>query len=135
MENWSWIEVAWTLVAVIGAYFSARNIIDGINDLIALRKLGAGASSIENQMLKIAAWGNTRRDSFRETIQLMFIGIGIWAGTLPNPVNPSVIGLIFQGILFICSLLLTLSAAGDHSDRVKMHALGKLLQVKSDDGV
>jgi hypothetical protein len=129
MENWSWIEVLWTLVAVIGAYFSANNIKDGIKDLNALDKLEK-PNSFEEKILKITAWGNTRRDVLRELIQLMFIGLGLWAGTLPQPPNPSLLGYVFQGILITASLFLTVSALGDHYDRIKIHKLGESITLR-----
>lgn len=132
MENWSGIEVIWTLLAATGAYFSFRNIRDGIKDLTVLKSLRNG-NSLENKILKITAWGNTRRDSIREFIQVMFIIIGIWAGLVPNNPNPSLLGLIFQGILITVSLGLTVSAIGDQYDRRRLHALGMLIQAREDE--
>jgi hypothetical protein len=134
MENWSWIEVAWTLVAVIGAYFSARNIIDGLNDLNTLRKLNQN-DVLENKILKILAWGNTRRDALREAIQLTFLGLGILVGFRPESSGGiSLIGILVQAVFIVCSVFLTLSAMGDHYDRTRVQALGRLIQ-KRDNGL
>lgn len=131
MENWNWIEVIWTLVAVIGAYFSANNIKDGIQDLSALR-LRTDSDSIEVAILNTTAWGNTRRDLMREAIQLLFGGLGIYFGFLPNG-KISVLGLIISFIFIFASLLLTASALGDHFDRVKVQKLGKALLLREND--
>ncbi len=125
MENWSWIEVVWTLVAVIGAYFSANNIRDGINDLKALRLI-KGEDTPEAKVLKITAWGNIRRDSLREVIQLSFLALGVIVGFIPSSADgPSLIGLIVQGVFILCSVALTVSAVGDHYDRIRIQDLGK----------
>jgi hypothetical protein len=132
MENWSWIEVIWTLVAATGAYFSANNIRDGIGDLVTLNKL-AQPGTLESQILRVTAWGNTRRDSLRETIQILFLILGLWVGFTP-PAGPiSLFGYIFSFTLIIASSFLTISALGDHRDRVKMQELGRLIALRDID--
>jgi len=134
MENWSWIEVVWTLVAVIGAYFSANNIKDGITDLQALNKIGVD-HSLEEKILRITAWGNIRRDSLRETIQVMFLFLGIIVGfNAPSPGGTSLLGIIVQAVFITCSSALTVSAIGDHFDRTRIQKLGEVIELK-DDGV
>lgn len=131
MENWSWIEVAWTLMAVTGAYFSANNIKDGITDLLALKKLDH--NQIEIKIQKIVAWGNIRRDSLRIFAQGLFILLGLIAGIF-IPESPdsgfSITRLVFQTSFFLVSGALTVSAIGDHFDRVNLQKLGILIGLR-----
>lgn len=123
MENWNWIEALWTLVAVLGIYFSTRNVIDGLQDLKVLRL----TNGIETQILRVTAFGATRRDSLRLVIQTIFAAIGILAGIAPNNPNPSLLG-IFVGFVFIlASGMLTASSIFDNGDRKTLIRLGKEL--------
>ena len=129
MGNWSWVEVIWTLIAIGGMYFSFRNILDGRTDLKALRQPN-GSSAIEIMILKVIAWGTIRRDSIREAVQFLFMGIGIWAGITPNNPNPSAAG-IFAGFVFIfASGLLTAQAFFDRRERATLKALGIQLEIE-----
>jgi hypothetical protein len=130
MENWSWIEVVWTLVAAFGAYFSANNILDGRADKKALNN--ASYKDLKWKIQDITAQGNIRRDFLRLVIQGIFVGLGIVAGNIPSsPNGPTTIGLVFGLVLTFTSLLLTLSAVGDHNDRVTILEIGTVLQAKS----
>ena len=131
MENWNWIEVAWTLLAAVGAYFSFNNIRDGIADLKALEP--AKGRTLRRQILHIAAVGTTRRDSLRFFIQIINTGIGIMAGQIPSNPNPSIVGQFVGFIFILTSGLLTVSAYYDHADRVHMQELGKLLVAEDDE--
>ena len=131
MENWSWIEVVWTLVAVIGAYFSANNIRDGINDLSALKKIDHDDYMLEVKSHRIVARGNIRRDALREFIQLIFLLLGLIALSLENPSRGiSLVSIIFQASLIAVSVALTISAIGDHFDRVRLQKLGILIGLR-----
>lgn len=131
MENWNWIEVAWTLVAVVGAYFSFNNMRDGLKDLKVLKP--AEGRSLRRQILQIAAIGSTRRDTLRFTIQIVNIAIGILAGQIPPNPNASIIGQLVGFVFIFTSGLLTISAYYDHKDRIIMQELGKLLVAHDDE--
>ena len=129
MDNWNWIEVAWTLVAAIGAFYSFNNIRDGLADLKALRP--AETRTLTRQALHVAAFGATRRDSLRLSIQTIFIGIGVLAGQIPTNPNASIVGQLVGFVFIFASALLTLSAILDHNDRVHMIELGKLIEAEN----
>lgn len=114
MQNWSLVEVLWTLVALIGVYYSTRNVYDGFADLKSLGELKNGR--------RIVAVGNIRRDVFRLTIQAIYLAIGLVAGFTPASRAPANLALaIVVGVVFIfTSVLLTLSAFYDHQDRIKL---------------
>lgn len=129
MDNWSWLEIAWTLIALVGAYFSFRNINDGIHDRDVLEKLPVPTNAVDGLTRKIQwtiANGNVRRDSLRLVIQVTSLALGIWAGLQPNNPEISLAGLIISVVFIGQSLLLAFSAFEDHKDRLEIIAIGKL---------
>lgn len=133
MDNWNWIEVVWTLIAATGAYFSSRNIRDGLADLKVLRS--RAGNGLEKQILHIAAYGSTRRDSMRFCIQVAFGMIGVLAGFAPNNPNPTLLGLLASFVFLLSSTALTASAYFDYHDRIRLRDLGVILASSgSEDG-
>jgi hypothetical protein len=113
MQDWNWIEVLWTLVALVGAYFSLRNIIDGWQDLKVLDDNKPDDNLDEWELQRVAAKGTIRRDGLRFGIQSMFTVLGLLAGF--GQVN----GALVVTVLMLASLMLTISAASDYLDRIR----------------
>ncbi len=71
------IEIAWTVIAVIGGFFSAFNLRDAIRDLDALGGQRNGRRLIAEVQIRLEA--------ARLTIQAIFATIGVIAMFLPDP--------------------------------------------------
>lgn len=130
MGNWSWLEVIWTLVAGLGAYFSLRNIKAGLEDIESLRiaPYKNGRWLLVNTLAK----RSVLIDSLRLIPQAMFVFLGVVAGF--NPQHPTTPTGIFAGFIFItCSLMFTLASFVDFNTRKKLLILGEELEEKKVD--
>lgn len=129
MGNWSWLEVVWTLVAILGAYFSFRNIKDGLDDIESLRL--APYKNGRWKIVHLVARRSILLDFLRIIPQIVFIGVGILAGLAPGNPHPSPTG-IAAGFVFIgVSLLYTLASAIDHSTRKILISAGMHLETEN----
>lgn len=98
------IELVWTLIASIGAFYSLWNLREAIVDLRALGKIGNGR--------RLVAWTTLQSEIARLLVQLIFIAIGIGAMLLPDasqrdlPTRYVLYGALIRWGLIVASLLI-----------------------------
>lgn len=138
MENWSLVEIMWTLAAGFGFYFSFENISDSGRDKAVLiantPENGDIAKALVWKMAMAVANGNIRRDAIRGIIQTVFILVGVLAAFVPpNPVQSPL--TVFGGIVFtLISGLLTFSGISDLRERRQLLRDRALLELQTHDG-
>lgn len=126
MGNWSWLEVVWTLVAVLGAYFSYRNIKDGLGDIKSLRL--APYKNGRWKIVHLVARRSITLDTLRIVPQIMFIMIGLLAGITPQNAHPTPTGMLAGYAFIAVSLLYAFASALDHNTRKILIGAGMHLE-------
>lgn len=108
--NFSWIELTWSGVAVLGLFVGWQNYHEAQKDIGAL-------GGIRNGRWRIAR-GNIRRERVRAIIFVLFGGLGVIAGFAPPNPNATPTSLVLSSGLVVTSMLLALNSFYDRRDRV-----------------
>jgi hypothetical protein len=134
VENWSLIEIIWTLVAIPGLWFAWRNIQEASEDLFVVEEnLPKTNGTTKLEWYKTLTFARVARsqDMIRGAMQGMYVLIGVFAAflppTTPRPLSPTnfevAVGFLLTALLILSSLLLSLQSLRAYYARKKIMAL------------
>jgi 4-hydroxybenzoate polyprenyltransferase len=124
LGNFSTVELAWTLIALLGMAVAFVNGREAIVDYQALEGKRNGR--------RVVAIGNIRRETIRIFADLVFLAVGIYAGLTPANPAATFTGLLVTLALVIGSLGFNLNSWLDRADRIYLMRYG--LQPRDDAG-
>lgn len=129
------LEIAWTVMGLIGCIISWGNLRWSRKDIDALAETN-GHNLARYQVMRILAYGHFRNDAFRFCKHLAVLFIGVLSMILPRAERAPVItpsGLVVTGGLFTIVLLLLLASALDRAQRNAIDEMEDAFE-KSDNG-
>lgn len=115
----SLIEIAWTLLAAIGALYHMRGVHDAGGDLSFLKRAGL------NGRRRVVALRNLRSEITRLFVKTIFFGVGVVALVTPPPERTSnTTASLIAGVGLVLALLaLTFDSFLERQDRETLLAM------------
>lgn len=123
--NASIVEIAWTLLGLVGGTIAWGNVRFSRRDIEALRVMNDRTIEMHRAMM-IIAYGHYRNDLFRLCKHCVIFFIGLAAMATPPQLRSqpvSTVGVIITAGLFTISILLVLASTLDRRQREAMEDL------------
>ena len=122
MGNATVLEIAWTILALVGMAVCSWACLDALGDWRAARTaIGAPTRRINYQMIQFVALGAVRREATRVVIQALFVAIGVTSMIRPAPiVDAHPLAIVAPIAFVVAATLIVSSSILDRAERVRL---------------
>ena len=114
--SFSVLELVWSVIALGGIVIAALNAWEALADYRALGGRQNGR--------RVVAIGNIRREIIRIGADVAFLGVGLYAGTVPANPHATMLGVVLTSCLVVGSLGFNLNSWLDRRDRIYLMRYG-----------